>query len=441
MVAQNGQTFAQVMVPTGPAAPAVGPAGETPRIVLFGLFGTGNLGNDATLLATLHQLRRRLPQAQVRCVCNRIPAEAARYGLDEQLELELEPVPVRGRWRIGNARLRDAYAAAGTLLLEPLRRFAVRQHFRAGDVFIVVGTGALDDFGAQPWDMPAWLLRWCRGARQRGATVGFLSVGAGPIHARLNRWLMLRAVETAHWRSYRDTVSYDFLGRHGVEVARDVVLPDLVFALPPPARAADPDGADDRSAVVGLGVMGYYGWKADQTDPEGQAAYRRYLATMAAFARWLLERGHPVRLLVGEPPVDEPVRQDLIAQLRHDLPSHLADRITCNPITEVAELFDEIGRTDVVVASRFHNIVCALSLGRPAVSIGYAAKFEAIMADAGLAGFSQSIDAIDLPLLQRQFERLLSERADLEERIRRRVEAHRLELERYFDGLFGPGVT
>ncbi len=30
--------------------------------------------------------------------------------------------------------------------------------------------------------------------------------------------------------------------------------------------------------------------------------------------------------------------------------------------------------TDIIVASRFHNVVCALKLSKPTISIGYEAK-------------------------------------------------------------------
>ena len=38
-----------------------------------------------------------------------------------------------------------------------------------------------------------------------------------------------------------------------------------------------------------------------------------------------------------------------------------------------------------VVATRYHNVICALKLAKPVVSVGYAAKNVAIMADMGLS--------------------------------------------------------
>src|SRR5579862_2598852 len=39
------------------------------KIFVFGNFGSGNFGNEATLQVTLHHLRRLLPDAAVTCVC------------------------------------------------------------------------------------------------------------------------------------------------------------------------------------------------------------------------------------------------------------------------------------------------------------------------------------------------------------------------------------
>ena len=41
-------------------------------------------------------------------------------------------------------------------------------------------------------------------------------------------------------------------------------------------------------------------------------------------------------------------------------------------------------RAEVVIASRFHNLICALRLARPTVSVGYASKNRHLMQALGL---------------------------------------------------------
>src|SRR5690606_30383642 len=69
------------------------------------------------------------------------------------------------------------------------------------------------------------------------------------------------------------------------------------------------------------------------------------------------------------------------------------------------------------VGTRFHNIVCALKLHRPAISLGYARKNEALLSDISLDGFSQHVESFDPELLRRQFQDALSRREELSQQI------------------------
>ena len=41
---------------------------SVPQLALFGVFGVGNLGNDSTLEAMLHHIRKYQPAAAITCV-------------------------------------------------------------------------------------------------------------------------------------------------------------------------------------------------------------------------------------------------------------------------------------------------------------------------------------------------------------------------------------
>jgi hypothetical protein len=72
----------------------------------------------------------------------------------------------------------------------------------------------------------------------------------------------------------------------------------------------------------------------------------------------------------------------------------------------------------VVVATRFHNIVCALKMGRPCISLGYAKKNDVLMADMGLGDFCQHVESLDLNVLTEQFTRVVAGRSVYEQAIR-----------------------
>ncbi len=65
----------------------------------------------------------------------------------------------------------------------------------------------------------------------------------------------------------------------------------------------------------------------------------------------------------------------------------------------------EMGRAEVVVASRYHNVIAALRVGVPVVSLGYAGKNAVLLERFGLDGLDQPIDSFDPDLLARQVTR------------------------------------
>ena len=69
------------------------------------------------------------------------------------------------------------------------------------------------------------------------------------------------------------------------------------------------------------------------------------------------------------------------------------------------------------MATRFHNLVCALKLAIPTVSIGYAVKHDALMADMGLSEFCQHVKSLDVDQLIEQFTELQSRSAELRQTI------------------------
>ena len=66
-------------------------------------------------------------------------------------------------------------------------------------------------------------------------------------------------------------------------------------------------------------------------------------------------------------------------------------------------LFSRWHPAGVIVATRYHNVMCALKLCKPTISLGYSQKFVNLMADMGLAEFGQFAYSLDLDRLIEQF--------------------------------------
>jgi polysaccharide pyruvyl transferase WcaK-like protein len=70
------------------------------------------------------------------------------------------------------------------------------------------------------------------------------------------------------------------------------------------------------------------------------------------------------------------------------------DAVQIRRCTTFSELTEEVARAEVAAVSRFHNLIAALRVGRPTVSLGYAPKSRHLMQTMGLGGYC--LDLVDL---------------------------------------------
>lgn len=356
------------------------------KVGLFGLLGTGNLGNDGSLAAVLAHLRAEHPDAALSVFCSGPEVVAARHGVDA--------VPLN--WY--RAEYRTA-SSIGAIVRKGLGKFVdvvrTASWVRRQDVVIVPGMGVLETtLPLRPWGWPFSLFLLSLSGKLLGTRVVLLAVGAAPVGDRANRTLLVGAARLASYRSYRDEVSRDALTAMGLDTTRDPVHTDLAFALPDPAAAVDP-------GTVGVGVMDYHGSNDDRH--RADEIHRDYVTRMTEFVRWLAEDGRRVRLFVGDH-VDEAVADRIAAG---------TEGVSVARTSTLDELMAEMARVERVVASRYHNVLAALKLGKPTVAVGYAAKSEALMAEMGLGEFCQDIRELDVERLAKQFTTLEERDAEL----------------------------
>jgi polysaccharide pyruvyl transferase WcaK-like protein len=234
------------------------------------------------------------------------------------------------------------------------------------------------------------------------------------------------ALALADYRSYRDVSSKDHLEAIGVDVKNDAVYPDLAFSLP---RVGVPANHNPRG-VIGVGLMNYYNRFGRSGNDE--TIYRDYLGRLALFVVRLLERRHTVRILIGDRVWDEGVRQDLRRALAERRLKYEDARIIDEPASSVDELLSQLSSVDVVVASRFHNLLLALMLRKPVIAISYHEKFQPLMDGVGLGGFCQDIEHIDVDDLIGKVVGL-RETPGIELQIARQTESYRVALEEQYE--------
>lgn len=357
------------------------------RVGLFGLLGTGNIGNDASMEVVLRYLREEHPEVAVDAMCPGPGRLKAKYGI--------QAVPL---WHRGYERVHGVPGIPLRLFGKLVDGWGIASWVRRHDVVIVPGMGVMEaTVPVRPWETPYAMFMLSVTGRMFRTKVALVSIGAGRIRQRMTCWLYNAAARLATYRSYRDCASREEMRKRGLNVSADPVYPDLVFGLPIPAyTAADPH-------AVGVGIMSYYG----DNDERGDAAalHTAYITKMKDFIEWLADRGRQVRLFVGDE-ADESTVAELLAGLRADRPDLESGQVTAESMASFDDLVRAISGVRSVVATRYHNVMCALKLGKPVISVGYAAKNAALMADAGVPEFCQDAKQLDVDLLRKQFDEM-----------------------------------
>jgi polysaccharide pyruvyl transferase WcaK-like protein len=396
---------------------------------LFGLFGVRNLGNEATLAAAIAGLRARDPSAELVLVSSPPPAGAGIPVVPQQVEPDLLPLYHRA-WPGIPSRWQPACGAFAQRLTEPLRRARTRAAAREFDLLLVPGTGIADDFGQGPYDAPHQLARWSETVREQGGAVAYASIGAGPASHPLSRRWFADALRAAHYRSFRELGSKAFAAEIGVDTSHDAVTPDLVFALSYPDGPPPPVSWPPRT--VALGVMAYKGWNV--AGRAGEDIYATYLRKIVQLAGGLMDCGLRVRLLIGNRGSD--VRT--VRHLREALAAHPGSArgdLVAAEIQTHDDVLREIGASDLVVASRFHNVLKAFLLGRPAISIGYARKNDELMNAMDFGGYCHAIERFDPARVLAQVRELATRPRPPTDGVAPRVTEYRSVLAAQFDRL------
>jgi polysaccharide pyruvyl transferase WcaK-like protein len=398
----------------------------TSRVGLFGLLGAGNSGNDASMEAVLEYLRTAHPDAVVDAICGGPDQVRSRYGIDA--------VPIFWYQKFEQQKT-GVPSALLKVLGKGIDTFRTVSWVRRHDAVIVPGAGALETTLPQrAWGFPYALFLLSLSGKVFGTRVALVSVGADVIGKPVTRWLSDSTARLAFYRSYRDGFSRDTMRQRGIDTSADQVYPDLAFSVPtPPYTPGDPQ-------IVGLGVMAYRGGNDDRKQAE--QIHSRYVDGLTRFTRWLIDSGHRVRLFGGDSKFDGEVADQILADARRHRPDLDPSWITVEPTVNYAELMRAIAPCGIVVATRYHNVICALKLCKPTIALGYSRKFVSLMTDMGLADFNLPAGSLDADELIKRFTEMENRYAELQQQMAERNEASRKSLDEQFtvlSGLLLPG--
>jgi len=406
------------------------------KIVVFGTFGVGNIGNECTLEAMLCNIRRYLPGAEILCICSDPEETTANY--------RIQAFPIR--YAVSVDQLFGVYARSDNTLArglrklvrvatEPYRWYRAFKMLKGKDMLLITGLGMLGDFGISPFGLHYDIVGWSIVAKLCRCKLEFVSVGVGPIRHPVSRWFVKTALALGDYRSYRDRFSKEYLEGIGFSTMSDRVHPDLAFSLPKAMLPASKK-CGYRPAVIGVGLMEYHDRRG--RSESGDRNYRKYLASIAGVTCMLMDRGYTVRLLIGDTRYDQGVRRDLRALLEARGQEYVGARLVDEPASSGAELLSQLAATDVVVASRYHNVLLAAMLGKPVVALSYHEKVVSLMDELGLSEFCHDIENFDADNLILQITTLERDTGSVKSRtaIEQRTERYRKELDEQYKFIF-----
>lgn len=255
-------------------------------------------------------------------------------------------VPLGGRSLVVNA------AGRGKEVNSFLRSFDIVLDTGAGDSFS-------DIYGLKRLMIMTHVQSLCK---RLGSTLVLAPQTIGPFNSRIGRYLARRTLKIADVVSARDTVSYQVARRLG----RTDVIPssDLVFCLPVPR--VDFDNSHD----ILLNVSGLL-WKRNP-----HIDYRLYQNNIAELIYRLNSSGRSVKLLphvLANPSDDDD--ENVLGEVLN------LSGVNC-PILLPKSLSDArrtVRSANLVIASRMHASLNALSVGTPSIPWAYSRKFAPLM--------------------------------------------------------------
>jgi len=284
-----------------------------------------------------------------------------------------------GLWQVYPAmRLRNAFdmrlrllraAALGSLRSAPaLRRYGMVR-LRDIDALVDVSGSVFSDHWPIGWTEA--FLELARNYRRRGAPVLLLPQMFGPYRDPARIKAIRELVATCALVFARDRFSLQNLTAAAGAQPHVRWAPDItIFHDPPPELRQAAAAERERNGHYACLVP-----NARILDQGRDAWGGCYVERMAATARWLQARGLRARIVLHETKGQDRPLADAIRQAAGDPAPELVYE------ADPWRLKALIGASRLLVASRFHSLVAALAAGVPAVALGWAHKYDGLLAD------------------------------------------------------------
>jgi len=394
--------------------------------------GWVNKGAEAMLCTTQQQLTSKLPGSRFFAG---LPPAPDTYGASECFSTlpELQGSLISRVLQLGKALLRCPR------LLIPLftDRWATMQAI-AGlekvDVVLDISGFAYSDEWGTSWAARTWT--YSLYARCLGKPYVFLPQAWGPFEnqtvARFTRdlinWSPLVCVRDQKSLSYVEAL----LGRGSDQVR---LTPDIAF------RFKFAPSADGESLIRSLGIGGkgepLLGIAPNMRVFErmpGSGQDNHYVQLMAKVVRWAWHAGASVVLIPHEISFAKDPQDDrFLCRLIKDAVGDGGVVTVLDGLHSAADVKAVIGNLDMLVGSRFHSIVAALSCSVPPVVLGWSHKYLELMRSVGLEDLVLDYGQPETAALIERIDAAWTRRRELRDQLNERVPEIEAGVDRVFN--------
>lgn len=382
------------------------------RIALLGPYYSRNLGDTATQLSMVQNLKRLRPEVDVVGVS---PDPADAFSA-----IGIAAFPLSGTGPCSGMLAAILPTQAALRPPYPLRLDAcprILAFLRGIDLLVVSGGGQLDDFWGGNWGQPWTLLVWVLLARLSGVRVVYFAVGVDKIQWRLSRRLFAWGVRLAHACSVREAEALRVLRDIGVQrnVGR---CPDAVFAWAPELPSVS--GAASPRPFVVLSPISRKTWSHEE-----DAAHERYFQMLVELGKLFAARGLEIRIVCSQSSMDLMDAERLLTTLKKEGIVHVAHVSAPRPVDFVVQ----VNGAQAVVASRLHGVILSMLAKAPVLAVAHLNKVREAVTGTVLEPFCFDLQAFDIQDVKNAADRMLDQSNLLAARLAESNAARQAELE------------
>ena len=238
------------------------------------------------------------------------------------------------------------------------------------------------------------------------------AVGAGPIKYKISRFVYKQALRLADKITVRDKYSYNVLmglygiGNNNLDIT---VTADPVFTTPLQCKMISRE-----NPVIGISTAAfespYFGLGGDKKK------YESYIQRMTEIVIELVRKGYKkIYLIPTEAPYDVKTMNDIAKNTK------IEEELVLTQPQNFNDLIDVLCDCDLIIGTRMHSMIIALSQYIPIIGISNQGKTKSLFEAIGFPSFVFNIESLNIKNILDVVSQVILERNKITTKIRERV--------------------